>query len=473
MEMNNTDIESLWELLPEFIKTPNPLLYRSNNYVYVDFETTNLDSGSPYNKENSLVFAAWILGSSHPKNHTGKPLIKSGFGNEFEQGELVGDIEEAKYFVAHNAKFEYGWLNRCGLNIFNTPAYCTQIGEYVIAGNRQRRFSLDESLSRWDMEGKEGLVSRLMKLGVCPSTMPEPWLEKYGRRDVLQGHKLFVKQRRKIYKDGLHKTFLTHNLFTPVLVDIEPRGMHLDEERVKQVYHKFSAELRELEVEVNEITGGINTGSPKQLAQFLYRDMGFSVPKDHRGRELVNKPSDNWPEGVPKTDAPTLEKLKGRTKKQKHFLELVSKYNKVKQTMSKTLDKFYACIEETSDHILLAKFNQTRTQTHRLSSSGLHYKVQFQNFDNRFKPIFSPRHEGWSIGEADEGQLEYRVAVYLGQDEAGMYDIENGVDAHGFTASIIFKETWKECGGDRNTPEGKECRRLSKAHTFKPLILAA
>ena len=106
-----------------------------------------------------------------------------------------------------------------------------------------------------------------------------------------------------------------------------------------------------------------------------------------------------------------LEQIRDHLKQQKEFLELVTEYNNIETTMSKTLDKFYACVSETEDDILLAKFNQTRTQTHRLSSSGLHYKVQLQNQDNRFKPIFSPRNEGWYIGEADEGQLEYRVAV--------------------------------------------------------------
>ena len=468
-EMKNVTIQSLWDKLPSFIQNPDPLIYKSNNYVYLDYETTNIDNGSPYNEHNSIVLAVWIIGSGHPRANNAKPTLFYQWGNEFELGRLVKDIERADFFVAHNSKFETGWIRRCGLNVSKTLGYCTQIGEYVLAGNRRWRFSLNESLSRWGLGAKEGLVGTLMKLGICPSTIPRNWLLKYGKQDVLQGHKLFIKQRRKLFKEGLHKTALTHNLFVPVLADIEPVGMHLDADRVKKVYYQFSVQLRELEAQVNKLTGGINTGSPKQLAKFLYIDMGFAIPKDHRGKELRNKPSDDWPDGVPKTNADTLEKLKGRTKKQKQFLELVSKYNKIKTTMSKTLDKFYACVTETDNHILLAKFNQTRTQTHRLSSSGLHYKVQFQNLDNRFKPIFSPREEGWFIGEADAAQLEYRVAVYQGQDEAGMYDIAHGVDAHGFTASVIFKEEWEACGCDRTTPEGKEIRRMAKSRTFRPL----
>ena len=83
--------------------------------------------------------------------------------------------------------------------------------------------------------------------------------------------------------------------------------------------------------------------------------------------------------------------------------------------------------------------------------------------------MFSARNEGWLVGEVDEAQLEYRAAVFLGRDERGLYDIIHGVDAHGFTASIIFKEDWEACGGDKSTVVGKEVRRKSKSHTFKPL----
>jgi DNA polymerase I-like protein with 3'-5' exonuclease and polymerase domains len=465
----NIDLEYLRKKLPSFIREPDPNVYRSNNYVYVDFETTNLDKGSPYVADNKIILACWILGSSHPNNRRGKPQLFYKWGNEYELEGLVRDIERADYFIAHNSKFEYGWLSRCGLDTAAKPAYCTQIGEYCISGNRQWGVSLKDSLERWGLGQKEGIVSRLMASGMCPSEMPEAWLLKYGKQDVIKGHELFVAQRRKIYAEGLQKTVLTHNLFTPVLVDIEPRGMHLDDERVRKIYAKYASKFRLLQAQIDKITGGINLGSNPQLAGFLFRELKFSIPTDYRGKELRNKPNKDWPEGVPQVNKDALAKLKAKTKKQREFLELFTEYNSISSMMSKTLDKFLACVNETDDNILLAQFNQTFTQTHRLSSSGKHYKIQLQNQDNRFKPTFSPRYDDWYIGEADQAQLEYRVAVFLGDDDAGRDDIRNKVDAHGYTASIIFREDWAACGGDRNTSAGKECRRLSKPHTFKPL----
>ena len=114
--------------------------------------------------------------------------------------------------------------------------------------------------------------------------------------------------------------------------------------------------MNELEIELNNFTGGINTGSNKQLAEFLFRTLKFKIPTDHRNRPLVNKPNEDWPEGVPQVNKGALVKLVARNKKQKQFLELVGEYNNISQTMSKTLDKFYACITETnvpSKHLTL------------------------------------------------------------------------------------------------------------------------
>jgi len=111
---------------------------------------------------------------------------------------------------------------------------------------------------------------------------------------------------------------------------------------------------------------------------------------------------------------------------------------------------------------------QTLTQTHRLSSSGKEYKAQFQNFARIFKPLFSARNEGWLFGEADEASLEYRVAVALAQDKAGIYDITHGIDAHSFTAGIIFEEEWEACGADKSISACKPIRTAAKEFTFKP-----
>ncbi len=468
METLSPNLKKLWKFLPHFIRKPDPNIYRSENYVLVDLETTNKDKGSPYCKENILLFASFRLGRGHPDFNGEHTFFK--WGSEYEQQEMVNFCENADFIIAHNTKFEIGWFSRCGLDTSRHVFYCTQIGEYVIAGNRKWKFNLEDTLARRGLGSKISTTSKLLKNGTCLSTLPKKWVQTYGIMDTEKEHELFLQQREDIFKDGLEGVQFTRCLFTPPIVHMESTGVHLDKKRVEVIAVKLNKELRILQAEMDTITGGINTNSPDQKADFLYNVLKFPIPKDFRGNEVRGKKkNDMWPEGLPSTATPVIQRLRATTNKQKKFLSLISTINKVKNAKSKTIDKFLDCVTETEDCILTASLNQTLTGTHRLSSTGKNYKAQFQNFPREYKPLFSARNKDWLIGEIDEASLEYRGAVFLGDDEAGYYDINHKVDAHSLTASIVFKKEWADCGGDRKSSEGKRIRTEAKSRTFKPL----
>jgi DNA polymerase I-like protein with 3'-5' exonuclease and polymerase domains len=154
--------------------------------------------------------------------------------------------------------------------------------------------------------------------------------------------------------------------------------------------------------------------------------------------------------------------LQPRTKPQREAIELIREIAKVNAALDKNLESMRKCVENNS--ILHFNFNQTVTGTHRLSSSGRDYKMQGQNLPREFKPLFKARNEGWYIGEIDQAQLEYRVAVFLGKDKAGLDSIRAKIDRHSVTAEYLFGKNWKE------QANAKELRTAAKAHTFKPLF---
>lgn len=435
--------------LPSFLTRPNPAIYlTSDNYIVLDFETTNKDKGDPLNAENSVVLAVWY------DNNNKKTHIK--WGNEYELSELVDACEQADFVVCHNTKFELGWLVRCGIDLTKVLPYCTMIGHWVLMGNRKEgKFaSLNSVADYYSLGAKDDVVSKLIKGGVCPSDIPAKWLEEYCIQDVHLTKEVFQAQRYELATLDLLHLVYTRNIFTPVLVDMERNGMYLDPERVKITKDKYYAEYRELSDELNEISEGINRGSPKQLAEFLYERMGFAQPKDFRNNPIVTAT------GQPSTSKDTLGKLKARNKRQRRFLELYLKEAKVEDALTKYLKKFETCCEEDGC-VLHGSLNQCNTATHRLSSTGKKYKIQFQNFDRNFKPIFAARHKGWLVGEIDGSQLEFRVAGHSGRDTRACQDIRDGVDVHAFTASILH-----DCVIDAIK---KEWRQDAKAHTFKPL----
>ena len=440
------DLAEARSKLPWFVAQPDPSVYLGNDYIVVDFETTTIKKGRPLLTENDIVLAVWSRG--------GKSYAK--WGGVYAQQELVAACEQAKFIVAHNAKFELQWLARCGLDIGNVLVYDTMLGEYVLGGNRWRwaQCSLENSAQRRLGEGKIPVMSAMYNGGMCSRDIPESWLLRYCLRDVQVTERLFHKQRELLQELDQLSIAYTRNLLVPVLADIERNGMTLDADKVDDLVRTREEEYREVTHRLAEIVGDVNTNSGPQLAVFLYETMGFALPTDHRGRPVVTA------SGRPPTDQDSVAGLKPRTKAQREFLELYKRSKALHNELSKYLRKFSDCCRENKG-ILGASFNQTNTATHRLSSSGTDYSTQFQNFPRAYKPVFKARNEGWLVGEGDGAQLEFRVAAHLGRDEQALEDCRTGADIHKFTASVLNNCTEEEVT--------KEQRQAAKADTFKPL----
>ena len=440
--------------LPDFLKNPNPDIYLSDNFVVVDFETAGTSFGIARIAENRLVTASWW--------DNRKKKLYNCYNDEYHQASLLRSIESADYIVAHNAKYELGWLARCGRERGTKIVACTQIAEYVLAGNRRWALDLDSCAARHGLGTKESAVSKCIKAGIPVDYLPRDSVMRYCDTDVLLTRDLWLLQRAAMCSAGLLPVMYTRCLLTPVLEDMERHGMALDLDRVNRVHHTYNTKLAELLREFDEFSGGINPKSPAQMAAFVYGTLKFQVPKDYAGRPMLT------PGGIPSTDADAIAALVPKTKKQHHFVQLRGAISKYQETVSKYLRKMKNCVEQDGG-ILYANLNQTIARTHRLTSTGSNYPLQFQNMQRDLKPLFVARNDGWSVVEVDQAQLEYRSAVELAQDRAGMEDIRNKIDSHGITASIIFKDAWDLVKDDKNNPERKKLRTAAKAHSFKPL----
>lgn len=433
--------------LPPWIEYPDPDIYNWGKPVFLDFETTNLSKGSALDPRNRLVLSVWQVGWD------GTPKVS--WGNEYELEELVRNVNENEFLVAHNAKFELQWLARCGLDLGRALVYDTMLAEYVIGGNRWTlgKLGLDTCLRRRKLGGKEAVVSRMIKAGICPSEIPAEWLEEYCRRDVAVLQDLMRAQLADMKGTRLLPVVFNRCALTPVLADIETNGMHLDSDLVRTEFDELSKVYKELEAKLNTLTGGINFRSRKQLAEFLYDKLEFAELTVKKGRQWEPK---RTPGGDRATDTDTLATLKATTPAQREFKELYTRLNATSQALSKYMTKFKDCVDKAGG-VLYGNFNQTNTQTHRLSSTGREYSAQFQNFPRAYKPLFSAGRSGNLIAEVDGAQLEFRVAAHLGRDHSALADIEAGTDVHSYTATVLT-----EAGQPTN-------RQGAKEHTFKPL----
>lgn len=443
------------------------------NYVCLDFEidTSHGDFGHPVHPDNQMLLACWSLGPDHPCfEQEGK--VYSIWGNEYELGSLIQHLEAADLLVAHNSKYELGWLSRCGWDIGSIPTFCTKIAEYVLSGNLKYDTSLDACCRRRGWRAKDPVVDKMMKAKVNPVNIPKKWLQGRCIQDVQSTEKLYRDQRDHLDRTDRLGVQFVRCMFTPVLADMEQQGMALDEERVKAEYDREVDKEKQHRLELQEMMGALNPGSTKDLAHWLYLELEFEEIRDKKG-EPVRTAS-----GKPITNIATIEALTAKTPEQKEFKELYFKWNTSKQRISKYLD-FYVAVCNQMGGKFYAQFNQTVTATHRLSSSGMRIQfehvvddrgkvkegtTQFQNQPREYKTMYKASRPNYLFTEEDGSGLEFRVAGMVGDDPQIKADIANpDFDPHYQSAMIMN-------GYESYSQVSKEQRTAAKADTFKPLF---
>jgi DNA polymerase I-like protein with 3'-5' exonuclease and polymerase domains len=438
-------------LIPTWVETPDPSIYLSDNYLVLDFENTIIDGdGSPLNDSNSLLLTCWKKGEQE----------HSIWGTHCDIQPLIDAMKDVDFIVAQGSKHELQWLKRAGVPLEGVLVYDTLLAQYVLNGNRASALDLGSISKRRGFGSKDKYIDMCMKAKICPSTYPRSLLQRRCLMDIRQTEGIFLQQRQELHEQGKLKTLYTRCLLTPVLADIEFNGMHLDEGRVNETYTTYAGRFAELGGQLSRRADGINFRSNPQLAAYLYDTLGFDELKD-RGGDPIRTAGNGR-----KVDSGTISQLKASNQSQREFIGLWKEYNSIASALSKNLEFFKGVVDEKQG-TFLGQFNQSVTATHRLSSSGRRTafdmfakpkSVQFQNMPRIFKNLFSPRTEGWLMGEIDGAQLEFRVAAQLGMDDVAIEAIITGFDVHSYTAETIT---------GRGQPT---TRQEAKAHTFKPLF---
>jgi len=443
-------------------------------YLVFDLETTNLDKGWAGNPLNHIVCASWSV--------NGGP-VTSCYGDEFHQHELSNHIDdmirEQGVIVAHGAKFEAGWLKRLGFDPASVLWWDTLLGEYVQAGNRRWPLNLDETAQRYGCEEKDPLIQSQMDNGVCPSQMDERGLLARNRKDTTDTLLIFQTQQEQMTPAQI-KVLFTRGLSVPVLADVEMQGVAVDSYEVDKAIRMAEEELRTYLMEWEEferkhisqysrpnwLEKGISLTSGDHVAWVLYYALGVEELRNARGDKLRNKATKRWPTGKPLANDKAIAKLKLTTPEQREFVRLRKNIARVRAELSKTL-YFFKGVCELHGGVFFGQFNQSVTQTHRLSSSGRkllmpdgkHRGIQLQNMPRKFLKLM--RAKRGVLASHDAAQLEFRTAVELGDDSAGRRNIAEGVDQHRHTASVLLNKPTDLVSDEE--------RQNAKSETFKPL----
>lgn len=443
------------DLIPYFIKVPDPReLYVGPDYVVLDFETDSEDKGSPLNEENDIVVACWQVVRGD------KIEVKQIIGGIYDMQPLLDDIASVGFVIAMNAKFELGWLKRCGMELRDVLVYDPMLAQWVLDGNKRLPRSLRGMAKRYGTTTKLDIVGKMLDAGVPTRDINLEWLLAYCHVDVEATRQIFLAQIAELDRRDVWHLVHVRNLTCSVLADIEFEGLILDPDKVNAEYVRVAKLREEIGHKLAEKTGGINLNSPKQLAVFLYDVLGIKEPVDYKGNKITT------PGGDRTANAKVLALLEPHTEEQKDFLAMYKEYNKATSLLEKNLEYFKNTCEQRGSRFY-GTFKQNVVQTHRLASSGIPVlftgkkkpmSVQLQNIPREYKEMFCSGDADWVVAEFDSAQLEFRVAVDLGKDKVGLHEIETGVDVHSFTAKVMTEN------GEPTT------RQEAKAKTFRPLF---
>ena len=221
-----------------------------------------------------------------------------------------------------------------------------------------------------------------------------------------------------------------------VLYGMETEGVFVEAKTLKEIGAEYQEKMDGLANEIYGYAGhSFNLGSPKQLGQVLFDELELKPGGRKRS-----------------TAADVLEKMKDDHPIVADILEY-RKYAKIVNTYITGLQKYII------DGKIYTTFNQTATQTGRLSSSEPNLQnISIKSEEGReIRKAFVAPEGNWLIS-ADYSQIELRMLAHMANEQYMIAAFEEGVDIHKRTASVIFGVDPDEVTTDQ--------RRIAKTVNF-------
>jgi DNA polymerase-1 len=228
-----------------------------------------------------------------------------------------------------------------------------------------------------------------------------------------------------------------------VLAEMEFAGVALDPAALQAMALEIRSSLETITREVHALAGReFNVGSPLQLAEVLYTDLG--LPSGRRGKS-----------GASSTAAEVLEDLRDRHPIVSKILE----HRELTKLLSTYVEALPGLVNSRTGRIHTS-FNQTVAATGRLSSSdpNLQNIPVKTELGRRIRKAFVTGLPDRLLLSADYSQIELRVLAHLSGDEPLLRSFSQEEDIHRTVAAALH--------GVRPEDVTAEMRRFAKTVNF-------
>ena len=208
----------------------------------------------------------------------------------------------------------------------------------------------------------------------------------------------------------------------PVLLDMEETGVLIDPKMLKTQTGELAKKMAKLEQEAHDLAGSpFNLGSPKQLQQILFEDLGLPVVR-------------KTPKGQPSTAEDVLQELADEYELPQVILE----YRTVSKLKSTYTDKLPQQISPDTGRVHTS-YHQAVTATGRLSSTDPNLQnIPIRTAEGRRirQAFIAPT--GFVLLAADYSQIELRIMAHLSGDKGLLNAFAAELDIHKATAAEVF-----------------------------------
>ena len=333
-------------------------------------------------------------------------------------------LEDASILkIGQNIKYDMQVLARYGVDVF--PIDDTMLLSYVLEGGLHRH-GMDAMAER--LLGYEPIKFKdVTGAGKSKITFDLVALDQaldYAAEDADITLRLHRTMKPRLAHDHLVTVYETlERPLVPILEKMERAGIRVDAGALNALSVDFAARMGELETGIHTLAGrDFNVGSPKQLGEILFDEMGLSGGK--KGKT-----------GAYATGADVLEGLAAEG----HDLPArVLDWRQLAKLKSTYTDALIEQINPTTGRVHTS-YAQAVASTGRLSSSDPNLQnIPVRTEEGRkIRQAFVPD-SGHTLLSADYSQIELRLLAHVADIDALKLAFHEGLDVHAMTASQVF-----------------------------------
>jgi len=377
------------------------------------------------------------------------------------------DLEEffsvKRYWLAHNAVFDLGWLQEHELHP-EGDVLCTMLASRILTNGLPNL-----------KHGLQHVVKRYLKLEISKEEQKSDWsgdltpsqLE-YAAYDVYLLTQLDGPINQRMAEGNLHKAWFLECAALPTMAQLWRTGLPFDKEALEELHEDLAKDhvrLGDAFIETLDAALPANKKLPRDpdgtfnlrskpegtIREGTKKEAGFNLnsPKqllDVFTTLLDRQPVDN--NGKPSASRAALREYAGDHKVVADYLawKRVEKRRQMVEALLKHLG---------SNGFIKASYMQLGADTGRMSCIGPN--LQQIPRDSRFRACVKAP-PGWKLVVADYAQMELRLAAAEAQDELMIRAFQQGLDLHTVTAMQIY--------GVPEDEVTKEMRQVSKSANF-------